>query len=304
MNRRLGLFAIPAAVAASAAAASAVAFRREPVYRATGFVREVDRALVHYFDEGQGPAVVLVHGFGGSAFSWRFVRPALGEAFRVITLDLPGFGWSDRRHTVPLSHRAHARRIVHLLDELGIERAVFAGHSMGGGVLEYLAEQDPDRVHGLALVAAMNSAERERNRERRVRARPFIRFGITIGSRGPGGRLMFAHGLRRLVANPAVVTPEMVEGYLQPLQRSGTYDCIVAMGEQTAKEPPPDLARITAPTIVLSGDQDRLFSVADGQRLAASIPGARHFVIAPAGHLIPEEQPAEVAEHIRSLWAQ
>jgi Predicted hydrolases or acyltransferases (alpha/beta hydrolase superfamily) len=96
---------------------------------------EVGGQAVHVEQWGRGDALVLLHGFGGSTYSWRLVGPELGRGFRVVAVDLNGFGWTERvaereAYTLP----GQARLVLGVMDALGIARAHLAGHSYCGGV--------------------------------------------------------------------------------------------------------------------------------------------------------------------------
>src|SRR5439155_11248435 len=80
---------------------------------------------VHYIEQGRGYPVVLVHGFGASTFSYRFLITALSERFRVIALDLPGFGYSGRDPAAGYSQTAWAELLAEFVERLGVRRAAF-----------------------------------------------------------------------------------------------------------------------------------------------------------------------------------
>src|SRR5256885_2464903 len=114
--------------------------------------------LVHGHDvgyrmAGEGPAIVLVHGLAGSSTTWREVMPALAKRHLVIAPDLLGHGESAKPRG-DYSLGAHASGIRDLLVALGVERATFVGHSLGGGVAMQLAYQFPQRCERLVLVAS------------------------------------------------------------------------------------------------------------------------------------------------------
>ena len=114
---------------------------------------QLDGARVRYVDEGQGPPVVLIHGFASSLDAWATVTPELVKRHRVIALDLKGFGWSDRPEG-DYSPRAQATLVVQLLDRLGVKRAAVVAHSWGSSVALALALMAPDRVSRIALYDA------------------------------------------------------------------------------------------------------------------------------------------------------
>jgi len=114
---------------------------------------ELDGLLLHYLEEGRGPATVLVHGLGGFAESWRHNVPELARHGRVIALDLPGFGRSGKpRRSYTLEFLAQA--LDSLLGGLGVDTVRLVGHSLGGAVAARFALDHPGRVERLAFVGA------------------------------------------------------------------------------------------------------------------------------------------------------
>ena len=115
---------------------------------------EVDGLTLHYLVEGRGPAVVLVHGLGGFAESWRHNVPALAARATVYAVDLPGFGRSGKpsaRYDLP-----YFARVLHaFVDSLGVPQVALVGHSMGGAVCVTYALTHPARVERLALLGAI-----------------------------------------------------------------------------------------------------------------------------------------------------
>jgi pimeloyl-ACP methyl ester carboxylesterase len=115
---------------------------------------EVDGLSLHYFVEGRGPAVVLLHGLGGFALSWRHNIAALATRATVYAVDLPGFGRSAKPRTrYGLAY--FARALHSFLDALGISQASLVGHSFGGAVAVTYALTHPTRVERLALLGSV-----------------------------------------------------------------------------------------------------------------------------------------------------
>src|SRR5438309_2015893 len=115
---------------------------------------EVDGLSLHYVVEGRGPAVILVHGLGGFAESWRHNIPALVGRATVYAVDLPGFGRSAKpRGRYGLDY--FARALHGFMETLGIEQASLVGHSLGGAACLTYALTHPTRVDRLALIGAL-----------------------------------------------------------------------------------------------------------------------------------------------------
>jgi pimeloyl-ACP methyl ester carboxylesterase len=279
---------------AGAAATAGLVFldrRRRKRPEPTGYVREVAGARVHYVDEGAGAAVVLVHGLAGSTFSWRSVLPELAKEFRVVAVDLPGFGLSDRRRGIGYGHERQAERLAALLELLGIERAAFVGHSMGGAIVERLAARRPERVERLVLVAPASAG---RAAVVASRATVWMAFeAMSVVAASPS--VMYALGrrsLRRMVADPAFVTDDVVRGYVDPLLVPGTFRAMREMAIERALEPGIDPGAVGVPALVLAGERDTVVAPAVAEWLAGELPYAGPaVVIERAGHLLAEERP-------------
>jgi pimeloyl-ACP methyl ester carboxylesterase len=112
----------------------------------------VDGANIHWTSKGSGPAVIFVHGWTCDETSWDYQVPALSKRYRVVTLDLPGHGKSDRPKDGTFSMELFARAVEAVRSEAKVERAVFVGHSMGTPVIRTYATMYPSRVAGLVLV--------------------------------------------------------------------------------------------------------------------------------------------------------
>lgn len=117
---------------------------------------EVDGHRLHYRDEGNGPAIVMIHGLGGQmAHFSHSLLPRLTDRFRVILVDRPGSGYSTRPAGAGANLRAQAAVIAAFIRALGLERPLLVGHSLGGAVALAVALEHPDCAGGLALIAPL-----------------------------------------------------------------------------------------------------------------------------------------------------
>ncbi|MHB8576900.1 MAG: alpha/beta fold hydrolase [Dehalococcoidia bacterium] len=241
---------------------------------------------VHYVERGQGFPIVLVHGFGGSTFSYRFLVSALAKDFRVVAVDLPGFGYSGRGAHTDYSQSGWVELLAEFLSRLGIQRAVFVGHSLGGAVVERLAVVRPELVERLVLVSAVSAAEPPRTPP--VDIGPVVRVVQgAMASRQRGYERMS----RNVAFDPAFMRGPVLDGYLRPLRLPGTAAAIRKLMSDARRDRPIDLSRIRVPVLLLWGAHDRVVKPAVGERLHAAIAGSRLKLIPEAGHLPLEEQP-------------
>jgi pimeloyl-ACP methyl ester carboxylesterase len=256
----------------------------------------VDGRDVYVEQQGTGDAVVLVHGFGESSYSWRRLIPELARSFRVVALDLNGFGWTERpRDPASYTREGQERLILGVLAALGIERAQFVGHSYGGGLTLFLASRHPERMRSMVLVDTSAASYPEDRRTRLAALRPLDLLAVQLSLRPRHVR----RSLRASVFDPAVVTTEMVRAYLDRLRVEGEGDAFYGLTARLAgrpRGPAADLAleKIAVPALVVWGAEDHVIRVEDGRRGAARLPAAEFVTIPDSGHLPMEERPAEL----------
>jgi len=256
---------------------------------APGTFLQVNGTRVHYVEAGRGDPVVLVHGLGGSTFSFRYTIPELAQHHRVVALDLRGFGYTERPADGDYSLTAQATLVHQVMGRLGIERAAVVGHSMGGNVALRLALDYPERVSRLVLVDAATDHEFLR----RSHAADLVMAAAPILSLVTLQRARFRrNAIRAVVHDPAFVTPEVVEGYFRPLRMRGQARAFALLARHVRRDAPLALEQVRPRTLVLWGEHDRLVPLARGEELARRLPNARLEVVRSAGHLPLEEQPA------------
>lgn len=297
-------FVVVGVLAAALSVAVRWLMRSGPEAFPPGKLREIDGEWIHFLDEGSGPAIMLIHGFTGSTFTWRDTMPVLATDHRVVALDLPGFGYSDRNPELEYTPAAHARRVLRLMDTLGIASATIVGHSLGGGVAERVAVDQPERVERLVLVASVDASGRP-DWERRPK--PLTRLalvGAAVLFRSP----WLARKTVRTVVGAMVpgeyASDEVVDGYLAPLLRPGTVRCVRLLMDESREMTAADLARIHAPTLIISGELDRDVPPRVGQQLAEKIHDARHVIQPHSGHLLAEEKPDAFLAELTTFLAE
>jgi 3-mercaptopyruvate sulfurtransferase SseA/pimeloyl-ACP methyl ester carboxylesterase len=246
-------------------------------------------ARLAYEVTGEGPAVVLVHGFGLDLRMWDQQVGHLAQRFRVVRYDCRGFGASGPFD--PAIGYTHAADLLALLDHLGIGRAVLAGLSFGGRVVMQAALAAPERVAGLILLDAVldgvpwdpGSAASLDETARQAQAR-----GLLAGREAWLAHPLFAAARRQpeLASSLAV----MVAGY--PGQHWTGHD----PHQQAGPQPLDALESLSMPVLVAVGEQDVPGFREMSAVLARRIPGAQHHVVPGAGHMINMERPAEVNE--------
>jgi pimeloyl-ACP methyl ester carboxylesterase len=270
----------------------------------SGRLVDVDGLKIHVEDRGSGEAIILVHGFGGSTFSWRFVAEELETKYRVIAVDLPGFGLSSRpEDRSRYSRTAQISALTGVADRLGLQTAHWVGHSYGGGLVATLAGRYPHRVQSLTLIAstAPDYADRRRGfAGRRIVAAPFVHL-VALRPR------FVRRALERSMFDESPIDDALISAYLERLRVEGAVDAFVGLtGPQAApgKEWDVDLGTIEIPTLILWGEQDALIPVSEAREASELMPEATFVSIPECGHLVMEEQPETVVREIVGFLAR
>lgn len=264
------------------------------------FVTLADGTRIHFV--ARGPAttlraaptdVILIHGLMDSAEQWRANLDALARTQRVWAIDLPGFGFSSRITTPTYSMKMFARALAEFMEAQGIARASIVGHSLGGAVALEFAHDFPARVDKLVLLAPATFLLQFRPALRVARRLPWVPralIGWTLTSRRARER-----ALRDALGDPARFDAAELARRIRPMRVRGTADALVAMlGSPHGSALPRDLTRITAPTLILWGAQDRAVPPRHGEYHARALPHARLVVLEGAGHIPQFECPDKV----------
>jgi len=255
-----------------------------------GSIVEIDGVGVHYSERGGGPdAVVLIHGFGGHTYTFRYLIPELSRDRRVVALDLKGFGYSERPKKSDYSLSAQASLVVRLMDELGIDRASLVGHSLGGEVAMRLAGGWPQRVERIVLAASVSG-----DRIPTLPVTPLIKPLLWLFAR-LFGRWIF----RRQFYDRRKATKEALDAYRKPLRIKGTGDAVYQLLRDGRREKAVDSTHITAPVLILWASAERILPRWTLGRLRKRFPRAEVVTVEHAGHLLLEEQPEASIAAIR-----
>ena len=254
---------------------------------------DVNGIDVHYWDEGRGDVLILVHGFSSSVYTWRLNIDALSEEFRVVALDLPGFGYSDKPEDFDYTLEGYSRFLVEFMNIMDIDTATLAGNSMGGGVVLTTALLFPERIDKLILVDSMGYPEREGEEV----FLPFLLMGVPVA-----GEVLMSLNFRCVVEESmkggvyydnSFVTDEMVDYYYNAFRSENGQKAPLWVMRNLMDTPPigsERISEVSMPTLIIWGEEDILIPVEHASLFENDIPDSRLVVIAEAGHLPHEEK--------------
>ncbi|WP_327371037.1 bifunctional 3-oxoadipate enol-lactonase/4-carboxymuconolactone decarboxylase PcaDC [Streptomyces sp. NBC_01217] len=251
--------------------------------------------LQYRFDGPEdAPTLVLGPYLGTTWHMWDRQIPELTQHWRVFRFDLPGHGGAPAHPATAVSELSD--RLLATLDGHGVQRFGYAGCSIGGAIGADLALRHPHRVASLALVAAS---------PRFASADEFRRRGVVVRTNGLEPMARTAPE-RWFTPGFAAAQPAIVEWAVQMVRTTDPGCYIAACEALAAFDIRGELGRITVPTLVLVGAEDRVTGPGDARTLVAGIPDARLALVPGASHLAPVEQPAAVTDllltHFSAAW--
>ncbi|UNC90638.1 alpha/beta fold hydrolase [Candidatus Contubernalis alkaliaceticus] len=231
--------------------------------------------------------VLLVHGLGGSTFSWRHnVMPLVEEGYQVMAVDLPGFGLSERGPGSADSQR-WVEQLLYLIDSIE-ENSIWhlVGHSMGGGVATAMALEQPEKFSSLVLVCGAVYPPPLRFLLGLLQFPPAQRWLALLVNRG----LLSPEGTEDLLASAygRTPSPDEVEGYYLPLTIKGTEITMVELNTGTTVDMAVNLAErlgeVKQEAIIIWGENDSWVPLMQGERLAGDLPWSELVIIPEAAH--------------------
>ena len=263
----------------------------------------VQNIKLHYLEAGEGDVVLMLHGFPTAAYLWRNIMPKISETHRVIALDLPGYGKSEKPLSVSYSSNFYTKLLSDFLEQLKITSVNLVVHDLGGPIGLHWAVRHKEMVKSLVLfntlvypkfswaVIAFTLAIKM----------PFIRNWIS----SPNG---IKKGLRIGVQNKDRITGELLQNYQEPflekeprlaLQKSASNISIKALQEIEKKLP-----TFTIPVAAIYGINDRILPhvAKTMERVKKDLPQAVVTPIPNCGHFLQEDEPEIVSKILSNFY--
>lgn len=260
---------------------------------------------LYYQEQGKGPPVLLLHGFGASTFTWRHVIPELAQTHRVIAVDLKGFGQSDKPFDERYSVLDQAELLAQLIEDKDLRDLTIVGHSFGGGVALRLALDANDRLGGrIVRLVLLDSIAYPQQIPVffRLLDMPLV---SQVGVRMVPPSVQTRVALQIAYHDDSKIDPEQVEIYAAPLKTAAGKHAIVQSARQIVPEDidtlPERYKTITLPTLILWCDHDRIVPLEVGIKLRRTLPNSTLKLVEECGHMPQEEQPESTLDLIQSF---
>lgn len=247
----------------------------------------VDGNRVHYRDEGVGEPLVLIHGTASSLHTWDEWVQALKLNYRVIRLDLPGFGLTGPDRADRYEIEDDVRLLRAFLARLGLEKVHLAGSSLGGRIAWQLALEYPGKVESLTLLNALGYPQERWPMPIEMAQWPVM--DKIMASFSP--RFMYASGLKDVYFDASLVDEGLVDRYFELSRYPGNLAAFPKRVQARLDTDAALIPGIRVPTLILWGKEDKYFPVGNAHRFGADIANSRVHVYPYVGHLPMEEVP-------------
>ena len=250
---------------------------------------DVDGLKVHYKETGPqaAPALLLMHGFGSSLQAWDDWSLKLEQKYRVIRLDLPGFGLTGASPANDYSEEKDLAILTHFADKLGLEKFSIIGHSMGGKMAWTLAATQPERVQALVLMAPDGFPE-----AKDIGTKPYEVPAVMGLIKYFLPKYLVRKSIEPAFAEADALSDARVNRYYDMLRAPGVRAAILERSNQTIyTDPVPRLKAIKAPTLLIWGEQDQMIPSTNAKSYASVLSNSTTVLVPKLGHLLQEEQP-------------
>lgn len=248
----------------------------------------IDGIMVHYRDEGHGFPIVLLHGAFSSLHTFDAWVKHLKPFYRLIRLDLAGFGLTGPHPEHNYSIANHVRIVNIILGRLGVQACHLIGSSLGGWLSWEFALRYPDRVQKMILIDAAGFLDQKSiPLPFRMARTPFVNKVIKFAVQ----KNILEQFIRQVYFDQSKVTPSLIDRYYDLFTRDGNPEAFLHLVNDKHKDNTKQLKTIQTPTLILWGAEDRWVPIEFAYRFKAEIPHARLVLYKNVGHLPMEEIP-------------
>lgn len=258
----------------------------------------IDGSLVHFRVEGKGSPILLIHGAFSSLHTFDAWSKLLASKYKVIRLDLPGFGLSGSRVDHNYSMEKYVEFLNDFLKRMKIRKCHVAGSSLGGWLAWEFALKYPNKVNKLILISAAGFLE-DRNVPLpfKMARTPFIGKVIKYAVK----KNLLEQFVRQVYADQKKVTPELIDRYFELFSREGNPEAFLSLANGKYKDHTNQLKRIKSPTLILWGEDDIWLPLENGYKFHERIPHAKLIIYEGVGHVPMEEIPEDTAQDLQTF---
>ncbi|MDB4097366.1 alpha/beta hydrolase [Flavobacteriaceae bacterium] len=255
---------------------------------------EIDGMNVHYRDEGEGQAIVLLHGTGASLHTWDKWTNELKKTFRVIRLDLPAYGLTGPHPEKKYSLSDYSSFLNSFVESLDIDNFILSGNSLGGAIAWHYASEYQNKVKLLSLLdpGGLYNKDKQSPLVFRLARAP----GINKILRYVTPRFFIKNTLKEVYFDKTKLTDKKIDTYRDLILRENNRESFINRSNSKPVDHTKRLKLITAPTQILWGNEDEWIPVENAKFFSESITNNTVDIMYETGHIPMEERPYESLE--------
>ncbi|MCT2535407.1 alpha/beta hydrolase [Aquibacillus koreensis] len=241
------------------------------------------------------PPILLIHGFASSIYTFRRIIPLLMEQFSVISVDLPGFGKSEKSNSFVYSFENYAKVMLEFIQTFNLSSTHIVAHSMGGQIALHMARLAPEKVNKLILLCSSGYLKRAKKLLIYSSYLPFFDRMVYYYIH----RKDVKDYLHNVFFNKELICEEMIDEFSRPLAEKRFYKSLIRLLRHREGDLlPKQLQKIDVPTLIIWGEEDRVVPLHVGKQLVKDLPNAQLITYEKTGHLITEERPEPIFQNI------
>ena len=281
-----------------------IVFSKQTV-RSPNESRSSDTINLNFKSHGSGPPILMLHGFGGSSYTWRHLIQPWAESNRLILIDLKGFGESPKPKDNLYGLQDQADLIHQFIVQHDLRGLTLVGHSMGGAIALLvslrLIEEEPERLSTLVLIDSAGYKQ-ELPAFIDILTKPILRW---IAFTFLSDKKRVRRTLKEAYFVNTKITRDQVSAYAKPLGDDGAVHALVKTANKLKHDNTDYIAKrlrnITVPTLIIWGRNDEIIPLEFGNRFDADIPNSELAIIDSCGHIPHEEEPVETTKILRTF---
>lgn len=256
---------------------------------------EMDGVRFHYMERGIGSPILMVHGLGSYSYTWRHNIDALAQQYRVLAIDLKGFGLSEKPIGPGYSIDSHVRAILSFISKLDLQQVHYVGSSMGGEIGLRLCLDKPELIGKMILIGSSGYRERLPNAIKLLARLPY-KYIVRplIKSKYLSDEALFQF-VKSAFYNPHAITEEEIRKYLYPVRTNGFEQSFITMlKEFDFGKRKQEYESIEHQTLIISGEKDAVIPHEHSVKLHQALKNSSFITIPKSGHFLHEEKPEEI----------
>jgi pimeloyl-ACP methyl ester carboxylesterase len=254
---------------------------------------------LHYTESGSGFPILMIHGFGGSNRDFYLLDSLLNNKYRVIRVDLPGFGLSDfpQQDTTGSDFiEVYNNYFNFLLDTLHLDSFYVMGNSLGGMIAWHLERHHPNRVKKMVLFNSAGYDMKEVMKSANAHLLQYKAVQMILKKGIP--KFFVKQGIKRVVNNPSTISADKIQRVYTFWNREGNMQHLINMANSKTFVDQNLIKQVACPTLIVWGNNDKIVNVKYAHRFHADIKGSREIIYDNCGHVPMLENPLQVSRDV------